>query len=378
MFVKEQNTLLPKMRIKRTCLLLPNSRHLYLPMKSSSMPVDEYLQNHNCIVDNAKILIGKGEQLIVASNDFDVDDDVELSYEYYNRDIIKREKILNICQREVGHTIPCQNDIIVSDNATTCHILALHSTSSSSHVDITKQPLSSLAHVDKQSCDEVSIRNMIQTHVKYHNHAQRIEMKIHIVGGFDDDDGCSRYISQFLIRLIAEIAQEQVAHLRMTLQSCLISSLNDTRGLPIGRGLAMNTTTGEAFLASVHSSALGPEIPLRCCRIFQPPSESKLSLIHTYGRKNNNISSSVIKILPFSYQPNLETIDFLLQLPDAVLLQYTSTSPHAEKKDFCQEFRAIVNYMKFNSCEDIFNDQCDVPFTLERKFNDYESNWVRT
>ena len=99
---------------------------------------------------------------------------------------------------------------------------------------------------------------MVQTHVKYHNHAQRIEMKIHIVGGFDDNDGCSRYISEFLIRVLTEIAQEHSAYLRMTLQSCLISSLNDTGGLPIGRGLAMNTTSGEAFLASVHSSALGP------------------------------------------------------------------------------------------------------------------------
>merc|ERR1712232_1341491 len=294
--------------------------------------------------------------------------------------IIKREKILNMCQREVGHTIPCQNDIIVSDNATTCHILALHSTSSSSDDDLIKPPLSSLAHVDKPSCDETSIRNMVQTHVKYHNHAQRIEMKIHIVGGFDDDDGCSRYISEFLIRVLTEIAQEHSAYLRMTLQSCLISSLNDTGGLPIGRGLAMNTTSGEAFLASVHSSALGPEIPLRCCRIFQTPSESKLSLIHTYERKNNNMSSSsssMIKILPFSYQPNLETINFLLQLPDSVLLQYTSTSPHAEKKDFCKDFRAVVNYMKFHSCEDIFNEHCDVPITLQRKFNDYESKWIR-
>jgi len=336
--MKEQNMLKSKLRIKRTCLLLPNSKHLHLPISKNSIPIDEYLQHYNCIVDNAKLLISKEEKLIVVgSSNTDYGDDLE----YYNRNnIIIREKVLNICQREVGHTIPSQNDIIVSDNATTCHILALHSTRLNSN----KPPLSSLAHIDKPSCDAASIRNMIQTHVNYHKpFAQRIEMKMHIVGGFDDDDGCSHYISQFLIKALSEIAQEHSAYLRMTLQSCLISSLNDTgNGLPIGRGLAINTTTGEAFLASVHSSALGPEIPLRCCRIFQSPNAelSKLSIIHTYEQNNNpndnnmvSTPSSRIQILPFAYHPNIDTINFLLQLPDTILLQYTSTSPHAEKHD---------------------------------------------
>lgn len=360
-----------KMRIKRTCLLLPNSRHLCLPMKSSIL-IDEYLQTNHNIVDNAKVLISKGEQLIVTSTN----DDEDLLFDYCNKFIIRKEKILNIFQREVAHTTPSQNDIIVSDNATTCHILAIHSTSSSDVMS--KPPLSSLAHIDKPSCEKESIRNMIQTHINYHNHnVHRIEMKIHIVGGFDDDDGCSRFISQFLIRTLAEIAQEHSAHLRMTLQSCLISSLNDNGGLPIGRGLAMNTTTGEAFLACVHSSAKGPEIPLRSCRVLQNDSK-RLSVIHTYGRNGNSSSSSIIQILPFSYHPNLDTINFLLQLPDPILLQYTSTSPHAEKQDFCNNFRMIANYMKYHPCQDVFDDDCDSPVVLERKLGDFDlCKWVR-
>ena len=264
-----------------------------------------------------------------------------------------RERVLYVGQGEMAHAVPSQCDVIVSDKATTCHILALRSKTCSS------SPLVSLAHIDGP-CYEDSIREMIAEHKSHHGQLffdsseeekkeeigqERIEMDVHMVGGFEDAKGSSREISTFLINLLARVAHEERTTLRMTLKTCAISSMNDNGySCPIGRGMGIDLRTGEVFLAKVDDSAAGPALTLRSVRLWG--SRKQLSLIHT-ARSNKLV------VAPFHFQPFLE-IDMLLKLPDSVLLQCTSTSPDVEEDDFCDNIRKSLRFMLNHKSHEIF------------------------
>lgn len=263
------------------------------------------------------------------------------------------ERVLYVRQGEMAHAVPSHCDVIVSDKATTCHILALRSKT------CTSTPLVSLTHIDG-TCYEDSIREMIVEHKSHHDQLffnsfkeekkeeidrQRIEMDVHIVGGFEDATSSSREISTFLINLLAQVADEERTAIRMTLKTCAISSMNDNGySCPIGRGMGIDLRTGEAFLAKVDDSAAGPAPTLRSVRLWR--SYKQLSLIHT-ARSNKLV------IAPFHFQPFPE-IDMLLKLPDSVLLQCTSTSPDVEEDDFCYNIRKSLRYMLNHKSHEIF------------------------
>mmetsp|Transcript_10344 Transcript_10344/g.19962 ORF Transcript_10344/g.19962 Transcript_10344/m.19962 type:complete len:622 (-) Transcript_10344:184-2049(-) len=207
-------------------------------------------------------------------------------------------RVLNVLQGEIAHCTPQQADIVVSDDATTCHIVALWSrlnwggnkhSGKRDHDGVcvknicssaglsTSSILATMAHIDGTGYD-ACLREAVKEHFFYHlkpdepnswthrgNHGT-IEMSIHLMGGFNDEDGSSIEITDDVLRTLSALADE-FGHLSlnendgttricMTLETCAVSSANDNgSGCPIGRGLAMEVSAGTVFLAEVEDDS---------------------------------------------------------------------------------------------------------------------------
>lgn len=276
------------------------------------------------------------------------------------------ERLLYVAQTEVAHATAAHCDVIASDRATTCHILALRSSSSSNG------PLVSLAHIDTVGYEQC-VRKMVQEHKRFHNDSDEekkeeetsscepVSIDIYIVGGFEDEDDSSRPISNFLIHLLSRIASEDPAHLNMTLRTCAITSMNDDGfSAPIGRGLGVDVVTGEAFLCKVDEAVAGPTPNLRSARLWSGNNnnEETLSLIHSCW-------STQMFVQPFHYAA-LAQADALIALPDPILLNYTSTSPNVEEDTFCQRVRSTLSFMANSPAETVFGAACNQPAVFAR------------
>jgi protein N-terminal asparagine amidohydrolase len=313
---------------------------LYLPKKRDA--VDQCLRSNMIVMERCDQLLA---QTPVVYNDH------------------SKERVLYVAQGEVAYAVPLHCDVLVSDKATTCHIIAMQSCSD--HCT----PMSSLTHIDSAAYEE-SVRAMLQDHKTHHRATSvanmdadamsdsRIALAIHIVGGFEDDKGSSREISNWLISLLACIASEEKDSLKITLETVAVSCMNDDgHCAPIGRGLAINVKTGETFLARCETQVAGPCMSLRSARLWSG-IKPKLHLIHT-------AHSNACCIEPFSYTPFKE-IDALLRLQDHVLLRYTSTSPECEEDDFCHSLRSTLTFLRDTPCKQTFGDRLDQPLVYRR------------
>lgn len=264
-----------------------------------------------------------------------------------------KERILYCGQAEVVHALPLQADIVMSDRATTCHILAIRSSSD------TTVPMVSVTHIDAPSYDEC-IRDMIVRHKNHHASKDIIDLDIHVMGGFEDDKGASKAISNWLMTLLADIADEERDSICFTLKTCAISCMNETgQCSPIGRGLAINVRTGDAYLARCDLAVAGPEPHLRSARLWARDCNApKLQVVHS--QRENTIT---IKAFRYSPMRDLET---LLCLPDPMLLHYTSTSPDCEEHDFCASLRATLKHVRDTPCTAVFGKRLERDLTFRR------------
>jgi len=320
--------------IRRTILLPTNGR------------VDDFLKLIPEVVESAdQLLLGEPEVFSMTST--------------------TKDRFIYVGQGEVAHAIPSQCDVLVTDRATTCHILALRSESQY------RLPLHSMAHIDSthyESC----IRSMIWEHIAHHHRLsssyqeekkeerdafqEPISLSLHLLGGFEDSEGSSAEISNWLLDLLSKLAWEFEESIKMTLETCAISSLNDDGfGSPVGRGLAMDLRSGVVFLAQVDSCAMGPMPELRAVRNWF--NGSTLSVIHTSRSK-------CIEIQPFTYSP-LPHMEPLIHLPDHLLLQCTSTSPDVEEHGFCDAVRACLKFLLSTPCSKVFSSM-DQPLIFKR------------
>lgn len=269
------------------------------------------------------------------------------------------ERILYVHQGEVAHAVASQEcDVIMSDRATTCHILALHSTASSG---ATSEPMSSLTHIDGDHY-EACVQDLVDAHKRHHG-KNVFELQIHVVGGFADDEGQSSKISNWLVRVLARIADAS-SNTTMRLQTCVVSSMNDNGfQCPMGRGLAMELKTGRVFLAKATHAVMGPHMALRMARLWSAGTtkEHKLHVIHT-------ATSDDMVIQPFAFAA-LPGMDKLMALPDQVLLEYTSTSPAVEEDDFCYSIRTTICFLQKVSCTKVFGRHCDRTLRFGRRSN---------
>ena len=396
--------------LRQTTLMLDDGSPLTIPAQSTSsisanasasaLSCDEYIQN--CV----PILRQSAHQLLL-----------EGGKPHPHHHVFHRhspERLLYVHQGELAHAVPSQCDVLVSDRATTCHILVLRSTSvatsycSSNSSSGTQPPLTTMTHLDNTTCYESCLRTAIQHHKKHHAgfittdedededelfFDKPISMEIHILGGFCDPEGTSQRITNWLLHFLADIAEEEAACLEFTLKSCVISTLNNATtstsssnsNAPIGRGLAIRLDTGHIGLAKVLPDVMGPSLPLRNARLWslaclsseqqQQHNRATLQLIHTTSTSTtttttmHNKNQSYLTFQPFWFQC-WEGVNDLLDLPDDILIEYTSTSPSVEEKDFCQVVRNTLQFIKGTSCQVVFGPDLDRPLCFERQYGD--------
>ena len=145
--------------------------------------------------------------------------------------------VIYVHQREVGLVSTEQYSqrgaVLVSDAATTCHVLALRSITSNNRI------LGSLCHIDSTE-NEPCIRNMVQEHVDYHfneetnygeGSTEKLIMEVHVAGGYKDSKGTSKDITNFLTKLLRKIASETYFFMKVHIKTCLVSGLNDVAGV---------------------------------------------------------------------------------------------------------------------------------------------------
>ena len=321
---------------------------LYLPC-TEELSVDECLKCLPCVMDTCEDLL------------------IQTPAQHFSADPPQSTRIIYVAQQEMAHAVPLQCDVLMSDKATTCHILAVRSQSARGVV-----PLVSLAHIDGTRYD-ACIRAMIQRHLHHHqmddslirndseekkdlgngeSNDDLLEVDFHIMGGFDDRDGTSRGITNWLFRLLAEIAHEQRDRILFTLRTCAVSSMNDTgHGAPVGRGMGIHLRTGQVFLATCDATMTGPDAVLRSVRLWCPDDEedAHLEVIHEE-------TLNMIKVTPFYFAPSPE-LKALLKLPNHELIKYTSTSPECEDDEFCLRLRHTFAYLRDVRAEDIFGPE---------------------
>lgn len=347
------NLEIPEPSFQPTELLLPtikdikspqstsSSTNLTLPTESSPLTVDECLFYNETIRQSAQQAIDNGINCLSPSNTSD--------------------PVLYIHQREVGHVSESQYKesngvLLTSDSATTCHVLALFSSSQGGGGGGTKgtnKTMSSLTHLDSPDYD-TCLREMMDMHYFHHEGNHNVHMNVHVVGGYKDCKGTSRETTSHLIHFLAEMAEEFKSLMDISLDTCVLTRLNDSRemkydtndndsnsdGTPIYRGLTLHSQTGEVRLVkAVDPSLHGPEETLRRVRLWSPPSQCQnLLVVHDPYHER-------LRIEPFTFEP-FPDMELFLTLPDKVLLEYTSTSPECEGEDFCDLLRANICFLR--------------------------------
>ena len=313
---------------------------------------------------------------------------------------ISEQRLLYVAQGERANATSEHYDVVMSDKATTCHVVAFRSSmEGASNTDCVGSdlPLTSLTHLDGTQYEQC-VRDMVQEHTDYHHRAYKSKRKrenfeekkcdesgesfearscssqdniiidIHIVGGFNDIDSSSSDITEWLMRLLARIAQEfkdKKVGVRMVIKTLVVSSSNNevdahNNDSPMGRGLGIDLQTGDVFLTDNQVNNNGPVSILRSVRLWSRShlQPHKLTAIHTISLvedlwasfgvdANDKIRKeySLFWVQPFRLRSVMD-VDSLLVLPDELLLQYTSTSPDVEEAGFCDNVRDSMMFLK--------------------------------
>ncbi|KAL7450412.1 hypothetical protein ACHAWC_002331 [Mediolabrus comicus] len=148
-------------------------------------------------------------------------------------------RVINVLQGEMAHCTPSQADVLVSDDATTCHILGLWSRiccSCSCNCGGVQRAinernkdgsvstiLASMAHIDSTGYQDC-LKSAIDLHYGYHSSFQTsccdhkqgddeshlfvIEVYIHMMGGYNDDNATSIEITEEVLRTLSNISDD--------------------------------------------------------------------------------------------------------------------------------------------------------------------------
>lgn len=317
-----------------SCADMAKARTLHLPLEGR---VDEFLQHDTCFLQ--------------ASKQF-------LNGSIRRWDSHSTERVLYIHQGEVGNCTPTQADVIMSDRATTCHILSIQSRTCSSKAAPT---LVTLTHLDGDIYTDCIIE-IIRRHLHHHTTKTRSQDKlilvVDVVGGFDDARGSSIKISFWLMHLLAFVAERFRDRITITLRTCAISCLNDN-GLqsPLGRGMGIDMKTGDVFLASADLT-ITPAMQLRNARIWAGGGGGRLAMVHSH-------SSDRLIIQPFEFGV-FDELHKYLNMPDSKMICHTSTSPDVEEGDFCASVRKTLRFMKAVDFCRVFGPTLTRPLSFER------------
>uniref|UniRef100_A0A8C1V3A0 Protein N-terminal asparagine amidohydrolase n=1 Tax=Cyprinus carpio TaxID=7962 RepID=A0A8C1V3A0_CYPCA len=235
---------------------------------------------------------------------------------------VDTKQLLYVQQREFAATTPADNSVSVlgSDDATTCHLVVLRHTGSGA---------TCLAHCDGSStCTEVPL--IVSAVTSRSAPAKEGRLELHLVGGFDDDRRTSHSLSLSILAAFQKQTEE------IHLETCCITDMNDIikDGIhrPVVYGIGVNVKTGHVFPASF--THRGPAEELRSARSF-----SGGQMVEVYDS-----SRELVKIEPCRWTPNND-MAFWLSQDDETILQYLSTSPHAEPPHFVHHIKSTIQFL---------------------------------
>ncbi len=301
------------------------------------------------------------------------------------------KRVLYVAQGEIAHCVATQADILVSDRATTCHILALRSSCGRPDNELVASALCTIAHLDATSYSQC-IRDAFQAHYEFHAGSETdtvipyIELDIHVVGGFKDTSGDSGKTTSWILNLLADLAEVYCMKkptMKMVLRTACVTAANHNHetGGPVVRGLALDCDSGEVYAA--YAKHPGPEMKLRMAKLWlcgHSPntcdriSVSKLRIVQTHH-------SDMVLIEPLfvhesrscrcgflQYQMQVQFQQLLGIKDDKILLKYCSTSPEHEEDDFCDSTRNSFLYVlkQYNSVPKTDLSSTTVPLRFRR------------
>jgi hypothetical protein len=358
-------------------------QYLRLPASSANISTDQYLSNHPEHYAHAQRRLQQASSNNYSNTSYDDDDSLPSITVSSNesRSDYSIKPLIYIHQREVGYVSSLQYNqngaLLCSDSATTCHLLALRSTSlrDTPHLknssSSTQLALGSLSHLDSIG-QEDCIRKMITTHVQFHSQNNNYSndnkpiMEIHLAGGFNDERGHSAETTDYLLNLLSDLAFEYKDRIRMKLSTCIVSTLNDTKHMGmmttttmsqeeqsrhVVGGMSLDVNTGKlTLLHSIDDELRGPDSTLRHVRLWSSsPQVKNVSTVHRPTFEG-------VTIEPFYYEPfpDMETFE---NLPDELILEYTSTSPHCEPYDFCNVTRKVCRFIREENVVDVFGEE---------------------
>ena len=350
-----------------------------------------------------------GEKVYLPSDpdlDIPVDEFFKQSYhdhiqtqtlKHHDNHLLHNPSFLNVIQGELAHVSSLTKlEWVGSTNATTCHVLALWSTHNNDYNN--KEPhhtLASLAHIDRVGYDSC-LQAMVEQHLNHHNNQtdsscnppsskrprltnssthtvsasnNPVHIHVHLVGGFLDKAGLSQQLSTDLLWNLADLAHRYRAFAHFTLQTCIISSVNNHPCLhsslsqPAARGLMIHVKSGNVrILQSVPSALQGPCKLLREARLWSR-SNQKLNIIFDHH---------TLTIRPFEYRFR-SFFAYCFTLEKDELLRRTSTSPHCEATDYCDIVCNTFKFMHDYPANTIFGPQLDKVWSFIFDAN----KWVR-
>ena len=429
---------------------------LWLPTKGSRSKLDEYLARIPRVVSRANELL-QDDASSSSSSSSSCSVTTEATVTAVTADgeetvtrlpdrlrSADHHRCLNVLQGEIAHVSADKADIVVSAEATTCHVVALRSTTDAPTDRGRAAPaFVSLAHIDRAY--DACLENMVQEHLAYHDefyHTRRgqgevdptvgffvdddellvnpplsktptrrkhsyipelvmndevtkaplrevsldtvlptptptpptlpirIDMELHIVGGYLDEEGLSQQLSTEIIERFDDLAHKYGDRIQISLSTAAISTLNNdqvshNRNKPRSRGLGIDTRTGQVFAvkASLPTRLQGPALEIRSARVFSTQSMPSLSVIH-----DRTCHPGEIRIHPFEYRQRND-LNALLNVPDDVLLRVASTSPEHESRDFCHNFRRMLSFVNTVPSQAIFASG-DKPLRYTRSSSD--------
>jgi Protein N-terminal asparagine amidohydrolase len=298
--------------------------------------------------------------------------DVLLAQDVVVFDDRTKETYVHVGQGEMATTTNT-SDILMSDRATTCHILALWSCDTAATVESSSSPrpssaspsttsCSTLTHIDAVGYDEC-LKAVFAQHDAFHRHAPSTVYHVHMIGGFDDDS--SHEISASILHCLALLSQSY----RVVLETCVIGALNQDVccGGPRLRGLALDGRTGRVYPA--HCTAPMILGPVRALRLWSRGSDAaaKKQLLQLFPDPKDQ----TILIIPKCTWGRVSSRWNVLS--DAELLAQCSTSPQYEDADdFCHHLRSTFAFCNQVTPDDIFGRKSVLAF---RRFG-RTNRWV--
>lgn len=228
----------------------------------------------------------------------------------------------------------CTVDLIGSDDATTCHIVAL----------VDKELLQgrvtavTLGHFGSASEAQNGLKLMWAAlqQERLNQRNAKFEVEVHVAGGLPEDAS-----SVELTSAVEAVLKELGLHTAVSLMATASRNRAAASGRqPAVRGLAVRLSTGQVGPAKFEDAARGPLQVLRHLR-FMDSAAAKPQRVSVY-----EAIADTIVVEPFAWPTGPWRP--LARMPSEELLKHFSTSPEEEQARFPNDLRAGFNFMAEN------------------------------